>query len=113
MSVRRSFELVRGQMIRASLAQIPLARVKDVTAGRLRLGALESNGFATIQQVLDTPPSRLTLVQGVGEQTAQQVFAAARQLRRRLRTTCVSGSTSTRQMETQPPWCRRFTSGTN
>ena len=80
MSVRRSFELVRGQMIRASLAQIPLARVKDVTAGRLRLGALESNGFATIQQVLDTSPSRLTLVPGVGEQTAQQVFAAARQL---------------------------------
>ena len=80
MSVRRSFELVRGQMIRASLAQIPLARVKDVTAGRLRLGALESNGFATIQQVLDTSPSRLTLVPGVGEQTAQQVFAAAQQL---------------------------------
>jgi superfamily II DNA or RNA helicase len=79
-SVRGSFDLVRDEMIRSSLAQISLIRVKDVTAGRLRLGALESAGFANIQQILDTPPARLTLVPGVGEQTAGQVYAAAKQL---------------------------------
>jgi superfamily II DNA or RNA helicase len=79
-SVRSSFELVRGEMIQSNLAQMPLSRVKDVTAGRLRLGALESAGFANIQEILDTSPVRLTLVPGVGEQTAGQVYAAAQQL---------------------------------
>jgi superfamily II DNA or RNA helicase len=79
-SVRSSFDLVHAEMVRSSLAEVPLTRVKDVTAGRLRLGALESAGFANIQQILDTSPARLTLLPGVGDQTAGQVYAAAQQL---------------------------------
>ncbi|MDF2092587.1 DEAD/DEAH box helicase [Knoellia sp. 3-2P3] len=78
--VRVRFEAVRKGMIRADLEQMPIARVKDVTGGRLRLGVLEKSGYPTIQSVLDSTPSQLIHVEGVGEQTAKQVYAAAQQL---------------------------------
>ncbi|MFE1413889.1 DEAD/DEAH box helicase [Streptomyces sp. NPDC058746] len=62
------------------LDAIPVARLKEVTEGRLRLGEVERGGFRTVGQVLDAGPYRLRQIPGVGQQTAAQAFAAARQI---------------------------------
>src|SRR6185437_11361097 len=62
------------------LAKMPLERIKDVTQGRLMLGAIEKAGFRTVGSVLTAGPSALDTVPGVGPQTAAQVVAAARQI---------------------------------
>ncbi|MEV0589055.1 DEAD/DEAH box helicase [Nonomuraea sp. NPDC050310] len=71
---------VQARAARDELAAIPVARLKDVTGGRLRLGALEQAGFTTVAAVLDAPPYRLELVPGIGRHTARQVHAAAKQI---------------------------------
>jgi superfamily II DNA or RNA helicase len=78
--VKDSFTAVRDQMVRRDLTQMPIARVKDTTSGRLRLKTLESAGFAIVQDVLSVSVARLQAVDGVGAQTAMQVHAAAKQL---------------------------------
>ncbi|WP_218005136.1 DEAD/DEAH box helicase [Actinomadura macra] len=78
--VHRALEPLRLDGAREQLASIPLARLKDVTDGRLRLGLIEQGGFSTVLDVLDSTPYRLQLLPGVGPQTAQQVHAAAGQL---------------------------------
>jgi superfamily II DNA or RNA helicase len=77
---RRSYEIVRGEAACGELAKMPLERIKDVTRGRLMLGALEKAGFRTVGSVLAVGPSALDTVPGVGPQTAAQVVAAARQI---------------------------------
>ncbi|NUT42839.1 MAG: DEAD/DEAH box helicase [Thermoactinospora sp.] len=71
---------LRAELARAELGAIPVSRIKDVTGGRLRIGALERSGFVTVAQVLDASPYRLQLLPGIGAQTAGQVHAAARQI---------------------------------
>ncbi|MEU6998194.1 DEAD/DEAH box helicase [Nonomuraea sp. NPDC046570] len=71
---------LRARLARAELAVIPVARLRDVTDGRLRLGALEQGGFTTVLQVLDATPHALQLLPGIGARTAGQVHAAARQI---------------------------------
>ncbi|NEA27953.1 ATP-dependent helicase, partial [Actinomadura bangladeshensis] len=39
---------LRAEAAREQLGSIPLARLKDVTDGRLRLGPLEDAGFASV-----------------------------------------------------------------
>lgn len=73
---------VRERAARRELASIPVARLKDVTGGRLRLGALEKSGYTTVGQVLEASPYTLQLLPGIGAQTAGQVHAAAEQLAR-------------------------------
>jgi len=67
-------------MVRRDLAAIPVERLKDSTAGRLRFGPLASAGYVTVLDVLDATPSALLSVPGVGQQTATQIHAAARQV---------------------------------
>ncbi|WP_067478530.1 DEAD/DEAH box helicase [Actinomadura hibisca] len=71
---------LRAAAAREQLAAMPVARLKDVTGGRLRLGPLESAEITTVLEVLDTTPYRLQLLPGVGPQTANQLHAAARQI---------------------------------
>ncbi|MFD0686819.1 DEAD/DEAH box helicase [Actinomadura fibrosa] len=71
---------LRREAGRAQLASIPVARLKDVTGGRLRLGPLEQAGLETVLDVLDSNPYRLQLLPGIGPQTANQLHAAAGQL---------------------------------
>jgi len=78
--VRQAFAALRSQMVRRDLAAIPVERLRDSTAGRLRLGPLASAGYATVLDVLDATPSALLSVPGVGQQTATQIHAAARQV---------------------------------
>ncbi|SPT62917.1 DEAD/DEAH box helicase [Actinomadura madurae] len=72
---------LRAEAAREQLGSIPLARLKDVTDGRLRLGPLEDAGYTTVADVLDATPYRLQLLPGIGPQTARQLHAAAESLR--------------------------------
>ncbi|WP_067805770.1 DEAD/DEAH box helicase [Actinomadura formosensis] len=75
--VHRALAPLREGAAREQLASIPLARLKDVTDGRLRLGPLEEAGFTSVADVLAATPYRLQLLPGIGPQTAQQLHAAA------------------------------------
>ncbi|MFC4531529.1 DEAD/DEAH box helicase [Sphaerisporangium dianthi] len=80
--VQRALSALRARSARADLAAIPVARLKDVTDGRLRLGTLEQAGYATVLDILDATPYALQLLPGIGARTAAQVHAAAGQIAR-------------------------------
>ncbi|MGV9270236.1 DEAD/DEAH box helicase [Kitasatospora sp. NPDC003701] len=71
---------LRDGLVRAELETIPVARLRDVTAGRLRVGALEAAGYRTVQQIADARAYALQLIPGIGAQTAAQTVAAARRI---------------------------------
>ncbi|MEV6781922.1 helix-hairpin-helix domain-containing protein, partial [Streptomyces sp. NPDC051098] len=84
---RRAVEAVRGalaplhdELAGRELAEIPVARLKDVTEGRLRLGVIEAAGYRSVGDVLAADRYRLRQIPGVGQQTADQALAAARQI---------------------------------
>ncbi|MEU6749280.1 DEAD/DEAH box helicase [Spirillospora sp. NPDC046719] len=79
-AVHEALGPLRADAARGQLAEIPVARLKDVTDGRLRLAPLEQAGLTTVLDVLDATQYRLQLVPGVGPQTAAQIQAAARSL---------------------------------
>lgn len=79
-AVEASFKALRSEMVRRELSNIPVSRLKDSTAGRLRLGQLEKSRFRTVLDVLDASSAALQAVPGVGERTAVQAHAAARQV---------------------------------
>ncbi len=79
-AVREAVGALREELVGRELRGIPVARLKDVTEGRLRLGALEQAGYTTVGQVLDAGPHALQQVPGVGLQSARQAVAAARQI---------------------------------
>ncbi|WP_336205293.1 DEAD/DEAH box helicase [Nonomuraea sp. LPB2021202275-12-8] len=81
-AVHAALTVLRRQQARTELAAIPLARLRDVTGGRLRLGTLEKAGYATVLSVLDATPYELQRLPGVGPQTQAQAHAAARQIAR-------------------------------
>ncbi|WP_433422892.1 DEAD/DEAH box helicase [Microtetraspora malaysiensis] len=78
--VGQALSAVRARSAREDLGSIPISRVRDVTEGRLGLGALEHAGYSTVLDVLDATPYALQLVPGIGARTAAQVQAAARQI---------------------------------
>src|SRR5580700_2273885 len=79
-AARATYELARDDVVRQQLAELPLARLKETTQGRLRLGLIEAAGYRTVGQAAAAGTARLQQIQGVGPQTANQVVAAARQL---------------------------------
>lgn len=81
--VERCYVALREEMVRRELSTIPVARLRESTSDRLRLGAVERAGFSTVLDVLDASASRLDASRGVGAQTATQVLAAARQSAKR------------------------------
>ncbi|MCK9902156.1 helicase SNF2 [Parafrankia colletiae] len=81
--VEQRFVALRGQMVRRDLATMPLARLREVTGERVRLGPLETAGFRTVLDVLntlDTGPAPAPRIAGLGERSITQIVAAARQL---------------------------------
>ncbi|WP_371613131.1 DEAD/DEAH box helicase [Streptomyces clavifer] len=74
-------------LVDRELAGIPLARLGDVTEGRLRLGALEQAGYLTVGRVHGTGRYELRQIPGVGAQTADRALAAARQIAHAVRDT--------------------------
>ncbi|MFD8043490.1 DEAD/DEAH box helicase [Streptomyces chartreusis] len=79
-AVRVALEPIHDDLARTELDAIPVARLKDLTEGRLRLGEVEKGGFRTVGQVLDAGSYRLRQLPGVGQQTADQTVAAARRI---------------------------------
>ncbi|MDF5753143.1 DEAD/DEAH box helicase [Spongiactinospora sp. TRM90649] len=80
--VRAGLDALRDELCRTDLATIPVARIRDVTEGRLRIGALEDAGYTTVLAVRDATPYTLQLLPGIGAQTAAQMHAAALQIAR-------------------------------
>ncbi|MFI1092003.1 DEAD/DEAH box helicase [Streptomyces sp. NPDC020917] len=78
--VGQPLRAIREELAARELAAIPVARLKDVTEGRLRLGAVESAGYATVGDVLKAGRHELRHIPGVGPQTADQALAAAGQI---------------------------------
>jgi SNF2 family DNA or RNA helicase len=78
--VQEALAPLRTRAAREQLASIPVARLKDVTAGRLRVPVLEGAELETVLHVLDTTPYALQCLPGIGPQTANQVHAAAQQI---------------------------------
>ncbi|MEV0778739.1 DEAD/DEAH box helicase [Streptomyces sp. NPDC050433] len=71
---------LRDALVRRELAGIPVARLADVTEGRLRLGALEQAGYSDVGKVLDASAYELRAIPGIGAQSSGHAIAAARQL---------------------------------
>ena len=78
--VEKTFHVLREQMVHRELANIPVGRLRDTTGGRLRIGPLEQAGVTTVLDVHGSSASRLQQVPGVGQITATQLVAAARQV---------------------------------
>ena len=78
--VEKAFHALREQMVHRELANIPVARLRETTGGRLRIGPLEQAGVTTVLDVYGSPAGQLQQVPGVGPTTATQLVAAARQV---------------------------------
>ncbi|MGP3952628.1 DEAD/DEAH box helicase [Streptomyces sp. 7N604] len=78
--IERALSPLRERLVAHELDGIPVSRLKDVTGGRLRLGALEQAGYSTVRQVLDARPYALQQIPGIGAQSASQAISAARQI---------------------------------
>ncbi|MGW1182357.1 DEAD/DEAH box helicase [Streptomyces drozdowiczii] len=86
-AVRTCLDPLLDDLVRADLAAIPVARLKDVTEGRLRLGAIKQAGLTTVGQVYGAGRYELRQIPGVGAQTADQALAAAGQIAHAVRDT--------------------------
>ncbi|MEO3823411.1 SNF2-related protein [Actinomadura sp. B10D3] len=62
------------------LGSVPVARLKQVANGPIRLGAVRGAEFVTVADVLGSTPGALALLRGLGPDTAQWLHAAAVEL---------------------------------
>ncbi|MEU0661434.1 DEAD/DEAH box helicase [Streptomyces lavendulocolor] len=79
-AVRAALKPIHDAAVARELGAIPVARLQDVTEGRLRLGNVEKSGLGTVGGVLEAGPYRLRQIPGVGQRTVDQILAAARRL---------------------------------
>ncbi|SFY49372.1 DEAD/DEAH box helicase [Streptomyces sp. F-1] len=79
-AVRAALKPLHDAAVKRELDAIPVARLQDVTEGRLRLGNVDKSGLGTVGQVLEAGPYRLRQIPGVGQRTVDQMLAAARRL---------------------------------
>jgi len=86
-AVRAALKPIHDAAVKRELDAIPVARLQDVTEGRLRLGSVEKSGLRTLGSVLDAGPYRLRQIPGVGQRTVDQMLAAARRLSEAVRET--------------------------
>jgi hypothetical protein len=77
--VRVQAGAVRHSIAMGQVAKVPLGRLRETAKG-LRLDALERAGYRTVDQLLGASSARLQAIPGVGEATANQALAAARQV---------------------------------
>ena len=81
---RTAYEAARAEAVRDELARLPVSRLRDMTTGQLRLGALEAVGFTTVASLVNERVGRLQVIDGVGPDTAAQVVGATYRLHRAL-----------------------------
>lgn len=58
-AVRAALKPIHDEAVKRELDAIPVARLQDVTEGRLRLGSVEKSGLRTVGGVLEAGPYRL------------------------------------------------------
>ncbi|MFG1947419.1 DEAD/DEAH box helicase [Nonomuraea sp. NPDC048826] len=88
--VRAALEPLRVRQARAELGAMPVSRLKDVTSGRLRFGALQDAGYTTVLSVLEATPYELQQLPGVGQQTRWQAQKAAESIARVAKESCTA-----------------------
>ena len=76
---RKPVAAIRRNEALRQVAKVPIGRLSETAKG-LRLGALERAGYRTVDQLLGITPAKLRSIPGVGETTATQALAAARQV---------------------------------
>ncbi|MFD7068760.1 DEAD/DEAH box helicase [Streptomyces sp. NPDC059913] len=86
-AVRGVLDPLLDGLVGRELAVIPVSRLKDVTEGRLRIGAFDQAGFTTVGQIHAAGRYELQQIPGVGSQTAAQALAAAGQIAHAVRET--------------------------
>ncbi|MGW2840831.1 DEAD/DEAH box helicase [Streptomyces sp. NPDC001493] len=86
-AVRSVLDPLVSSLVGRELEAIPVARLRDVTEGRLRITAFEQAGFRTVGAVRTSSRYELRRLPGVGAQTADQALAAAEQLAHAVRDT--------------------------
>ncbi|MFG3018546.1 DEAD/DEAH box helicase [Streptomyces sp. NPDC048254] len=79
-AVRAALTPLHDAAAQRELDVLPVARLQDVTEGRLRLDHVEQSGLRTVGEVLAAGAYRLRQLPGVGRRTADQMLAAARGL---------------------------------
>ena len=84
---RAVYEDARAEAVQEELRRMPLARLREVTSGQMRLGALEAVGYTTVGSIVGASVGRLQVIEGVGPDTAAQVVGAAYAARRALERT--------------------------
>ncbi|MFE0699530.1 DEAD/DEAH box helicase [Streptomyces sp. NPDC058872] len=79
-AVQAAWKPLQDEAVARELDATPVARLEEVTEGRLQWGGMERNGLRTVGQVLEAGPYRLRQIPGIGRRTADQIFAAAQRL---------------------------------
>lgn len=83
--VRAAFVDSREEKVLAHLDGVPVASLREVTRERLRIGALTSSGVDSVGEVIRLGHRGLQRIDGVGQQTATHLLAAAEQVAAALR----------------------------
>ncbi|MHB8294344.1 MAG: hypothetical protein ACYDH5_06880, partial [Acidimicrobiales bacterium] len=79
-TARQAYTQAVEAMVNEQLFAMPIARIRETTEGRLRLGPVEAAGYQMVGQAAAAGIRRLEALPGVGAHTATQVVAAANQL---------------------------------
>jgi superfamily II DNA or RNA helicase len=79
-AIKESYVDLRAEMVDRELARIPVARLREVSDGRLRTGPLEDAGLTTVLHVERSSYPDLDRLPGMGEKSAKLAVAAAAQV---------------------------------
>lgn len=80
-AAERQLDALTAERAAVLLAQLPVEALKTATNERLRFSGLDQVRVSTVADVIAAPVGLLTQVQGIGEQTARRLKAAAETLR--------------------------------
>ncbi len=79
-AITASYVDLRAAIVDRELAKIPVARLREVSDGRLRTGPLEDAGLTTVLDIERSNEAALDRLPGMGEKSAKLAIAAAAQV---------------------------------
>jgi hypothetical protein len=79
-AIKASYVDLRTEIADRELANIPVARLREASDGRLRTGPLEDAGLTTVLHVERSTEAALDRLPGMGEKSAKLAIAAAAQV---------------------------------
>ncbi|MBD2830609.1 hypothetical protein ID875_30375 [Streptomyces globisporus] len=103
-AVRTVLDPLLDSLVGRELAHIPVSRLKDVTEGRLRLGALEQAGFGTVGQVTAPTGTRCGSFPASGRTPPTRRWPPPGKSPTPCATPSRCGSTWTPRTTRAPPW---------